>query len=749
MRKIKIEKRENEKEKKYKSEQGSITLFVLIAMLFFGITLMGIYAASSNKTNLQMSDVSNIEKEYTVTDEDLQNAYVEDAPIMMSISQIYDENKSYEEGYDEDLLHIGDFVNYQLGTWEKSEVIEVEEITNQEFVLEEDVLFSGIEEGQSKNEYKEDAEQLLEVGGWRVFDVNLETEEITLISTGTVEEYNVSNVDSENLAYISEYVLNGNILETEDEFKVDEEYNVRNFSVYENEYAKEAKVLTKTDLEDWYGKFLGTVETNLEEKEIFETIYNEENSDYLNLIDNGEEYLVGIVEENSEVLKLEQENKEVSTVLEDESVGIRILVTLQGEIKIDTEETAKKEVISEDETSVYNVWNIGLEEGEANVNAPKLSEGMIPIKWDGQDWIICTVDDEQWYEYSLENESKWANVMLSDGTYKYGENAVVGTKVEEYELGSMFVWIPRYGYSIANGYNENESGTIEIKFLKDNTNEVRVGETPIWNNESAVGSWNIHPAFTFGDNELRGLWIAKFETSKNTLGQIEVLPNEESLRSVSVSEAFELSVNMNNIENYEYYGIENSDAKIDPHLMKNTEWGAVAYLTYSDYGVKGIEVATNVDVGYITAGSDYINNQNQSTTGNITGIYDLSGGTHEYVAAYVDNLSYNLELNGDKLYSAEAKYKDVYSVEGVENPESNYNNAKKQYGDAIFETSSSYTGNLAWQEGSSNMPSNTTTFFTRGGSATSLTNSGIFAFDNEYSSGTQSQVVGFRITIAN
>ncbi len=45
-------------------------------------------------------------------------------------------------------------------------------------------------------------------------------------------------------------------------------------------------------------------------------------------------------------------------------------------------------------------------------------------------------------------QKKWANVMLGDGTYK-ADTVKVGQVVEEKDLGSMYVWIPRYAYKIA------------------------------------------------------------------------------------------------------------------------------------------------------------------------------------------------------------------------------------------------------------------------------------------------------------
>ena len=144
----------------------------------------------------------------------------------------------------------------------------------------------------------------------------------------------------------------------------------------------------------------------------------------------------------------------------------------------------KKEIISEkiEITSVPNYWkkttstdpewyNYGTE-----VNAPKLGQGMTPIVYEGA---------------NKPTEKKWANAITEDG--------------------SMWVWIPRYAYSITSGYHSSSTGTIEIKFLKDSSNVAYDG-TSTWDNVSGQGKWNVHPAFNYGQ-EVSGIWVAKFEAS--------------------------------------------------------------------------------------------------------------------------------------------------------------------------------------------------------------------------------------------
>ena len=55
-------------------------------------------------------------------------------------------------------------------------------------------------------------------------------------------------------------------------------------------------------------------------------------------------------------------------------------------------------------------------------------------------------------------------------------------------------------------------------------------------------------------------------------------------------------------------------------------------------------------------------NTNQSTTGNVSGIYDMNGGAWEYVAAYCDNGSSNLASQGTSTYFPNNKLDNNYSA---------------------------------------------------------------------------------------
>ena len=94
---------------------------------------------------------------------------------------------------------------------------------------------------------------------------------------------------------------------------------------------------------------------------------------------------------------------------------------------------------------------------------------------------------------------KWANIMLSDGKYKEGK-VQEGQVVKENELGSMYVWIPRYAYRIAGEKN------IEVNFSqKGNTNRDKNGKEYTINEsvDTKTTTAIVHPAFSSGGGQTK------------------------------------------------------------------------------------------------------------------------------------------------------------------------------------------------------------------------------------------------------
>ena len=333
------------------------------------------------------------------------------------------------------------------------------------------------------------------------------------------------------------------------------------------------------------------------------------------------------------------------------------------------------------------------------VNTPNLGEGMTPIKWDEtkNDWVETNGSDPEWYNYGeTESTRKWANAKTSDG--------------------SMWVWIPRYAYSITSGYHSSSTGNIEVEFMKGLTNETSTGRTS-FDNVSGQGKWNIHPAFNYGQI-VSGLWVAKFEAS-NSGGKIKIVPGVQSWRDITVNDIYTNCLNYNKT--------------LNSHMMKNDEWGAVAYLSKSKYG-KNAEVDINDDSSYYTGGGSgnaYVNNVGQSTTGTVHGVYDMSGGAYEYVAAYVNNGNSSLS-NGESLVNGDAKTKNVYSKGSSDDRDSNYSANSGKYGDAVYETSvNGNSSNSSWYGDDSYFPDTNSPFFLRGAFYGAGTSGGVFYFDYE------------------
>ena len=332
------------------------------------------------------------------------------------------------------------------------------------------------------------------------------------------------------------------------------------------------------------------------------------------------------------------------------------------------------------------------------VNTPKLGSGMTAIKWNGSSWVETTGSDSDWYDYSAK---KWANAKTADG--------------------SMWVWIPRYAYSIPSaGYHKSTATEISIEFMKGTRNETTSGRTS-FNNASGQGNWNIHPAFNYGQT-VSGIWVAKFEAS-NSNGKIKVQPGVQSWRSITVDSIYTNCINYNKT--------------LNSHMMKNDEWGAVAYLSRSKYG-KNDEVTINSNSSYYTgggSGNTYVNNGAQSTTGNVWGVYDMSGGAWENVAAYVDNGNGNLTSYGKSLVNGDPKTKNVYAKGSSDSYENNYQQNKGVYGDAVYETSTSGNGTTSWYSDYSYFPIASSPFFCRGGGYNDGSSAGVFCFYNTYGNG--------------
>ena len=433
-----------------------------------------------------------------------------------------------------------------------------------------------------------------------------------------------------------------------------------------------------------------------------------------------------------------------------------------------------------------------------NGTDPVLEEGLIPITINEENGSVTRADEtEKWYSYS---EQQWANaVILRDGVEDPGANK----PIDEGDIESYFVWIPKFQYKIFDmgEYNEIETvedknnKAIEIKFGLDNTvndnssEEYLQCETPMQENKIQgisghdencnINYWMTHPAFlSFNTN---GLWVGKFETGYDgatadneaqvnniEVDKIVIKPNVFSWGNISVGKIFKIGLNY--------------QRTLDSHAMKNTEWGAVAYLTQSNYGrcknnsceeiminnsrnaMTGFAAKSPATVGYdlyldgtftspnvdTVKAFAYPRSIAASTTGNVTGIFDMNGGLWEYVMgnangeAGLSELSKNIEL-----ISRYAKYFDVYDS----NDFNEFN--KRILGDATGEMGpfgiKNYNGNnnkinSYYEDWGQNFATSNEPWFIRGGHYFHGTHAGIFAF--QVGTGENKLAGGFRLVLA-
>ncbi|MDD3392874.1 MAG: prepilin-type N-terminal cleavage/methylation domain-containing protein, partial [Bacilli bacterium] len=210
---------------------------------------------------------------------------------------------------------------------------------------------------------------------------------------------------------------------------------------------------------------------------------------------------------------------------------------------------------------------------------PELSEGMIAVIIESDGTVKKADTENKWYDYE---DKEWANAILVNETSRSTyESAEAGTIIAADDILSYYVWIPRYKYKIWNDGSEYTVNTTSEPESNEQTIEIVFeSNTTTKSNGNSTGEWLTHPAFTFGNEELNGIWVGKFETT-GTTEKVTILPNTTSLRNLNVSTMFTLSRSLEETDNI--YGLVSSE--VDAHMMKNMEWGAVAYLSQSTYGI--------------------------------------------------------------------------------------------------------------------------------------------------------------------
>ena len=441
---------------------------------------------------------------------------------------------------------------------------------------------------------------------------------------------------------------------------------------------------------------------------------------------------------------------------------------------------------------------VGYQEEILNGSYPVLKDNLVPVVISDTGVVTKADINKEWYSYEKKN---WANsVILKDESVVYKN----GEEIPEDNIESYFVWIPKYSYQIwdLGNYSDltsisDKTQEIKIKFGTSNTSDNVTGEctTPMKDNQGIagtsgnckVGDYMTHPAFLAFDTT--GLWVGKFETGYDgatstaaaqvnsvDTSKIIIKPNVYSWRNINVGNMFKNS--------YDY------KRDLDSHMMKNTEWGSVAYLQHSQYGSQ-VNVRINNNSAFITgyAGNEeptvgynigtsiagnriestdlgkdgtytvnYLNTNSivASTTNNYSGIYDTSGSAWEYVMGYTTsattaggNSSITSLYSNFFSDSAYSKYFDKYTS----TVNTNYNN--RILGDATGEMGpfgsekdpdGGTRNKSSWYKDYAHFAYSSNPWFVRGGNWIIGTSAGAFAF-GDYA-GSAYADGSYRITLA-
>ena len=503
-----------------------------------------------------------------------------------------------------------------------------------------------------------------------------------------------------------------------------------------------------------------------------------------------------------------------------------------------------------DKPGMYTVkivnGNIESEEKQieaVKANAPEMLEGMTETTFKlpegnakGETIKLgdTAFNSNIWYDYG---NKKWANSTTEDGSMwvwipRFAYKITYEDPSDKSKGGTIDV---KFLIGDTDQYYDNGGN---IQTAKRATSKDEIVDT--------TSDYYVHPAFTDEssidyanggwDKELTGIWVAKFEAGyasgnndtevvasnvnySNT--QVWAAPTETgtgsegtvsarnwldgiygetttaikyptfqpitySMNYIRISDGYDISRALT--DNGNIYGLSSSST--DSHLMKNSEWGAIAYLGWSKYGTNGVEpylnninvnnnitsvyaitglitdddynaIVTQDDIDNIsirTGNAPIVNDDNKniyvwdqeegqksSSTLNMYGVYDLVGGLYEITAGYIANENANLNIHGASLVAEgniSSKYVTIYPYKSPEDTDIDNYKEITMFGDAIKETSASSDLFIAsWNDDRANFPAQDFPFMTRGG-YTSLVHNGFFNFNR--TNGTTTFYNGFR-----
>lgn len=363
---------------------------------------------------------------------------------------------------------------------------------------------------------------------------------------------------------------------------------------------------------------------------------------------------------------------------------------------------------------------------------PVLYEGLIPVKFEHGGWVKASTLEE-WYSYENFN---WANaICVKEEKREYYNNAEAGTDIIKDDVLGYFVWIPRFEYELFNvEFKPVQEQMINVRFVSVNDEK----KTEVKN-----GKYYTHPAFSTQSEELSGFWIAKFEPSLED-GVIKILSSKETLVNLNMADMWKYATSIKSSYNI----------GVDSRIITNMEYGAIAVLTYSQYGKKGNpeykgldslvflntamgtkdwdKIMTGCSAGTAINGGSYrcpysydypYYGTGASSTGTIYGIYDLAGGSWECVMGIISD--YPIQKNLGKyngVLPSNERYYTFYKASNM------YDYSRSIVGDMMGEVISISNPTRTWNGNNAYFATQSYPWIKRGGSFRGGSYSGIFDF---------------------
>ena len=204
--------------------------------------------------------------------------------------------------------------------------------------------------------------------------------------------------------------------------------------------------------------------------------------------------------------------------------------------------------------------------------------------------------------------------------------------------------------------------------------------------------------------------IHKYPTTVlNVIGvAIKIQPSAVAMSGMKLTTAYTKAKNMLSDP---VYGISATGSSIlQSHMMKNTEWGAVAYLTnaigrnpwrnnnkhFTGFSASSVDGQTE-EYGFAWNTAYGVK---ASTTHNVFGVYDMNGGREEYVAAYVT------DRGAAEIITDATQTKDVDKYTEISDTMNYKGGALSETGN--FTEGKSWNGTVMFDDG-------TSPYFVRGG----------------------------------